>query len=201
MSSSKKNWTVKGLCGRCLCRNIVNFRVKLFPRSVLKIFFTYLPGSGKRQDWVYLSSEQGVFNELDLNIRIIASFEPNLNFTWLFYWKIWQFWPKGYGLLAETMQRAKILLIPGWVWIFGWSYWGIHILKKSIFDLLTFLQGRPKIFKIFIGRVDFFLRTLFLCAGSPGILLFWAILCLSSHSCTIVSLQITIVKNLVVLYI
>jgi hypothetical protein len=32
------------------------------------------------QDWVYLSSEQEVFNELDFNFVIIASFEPNLNF-------------------------------------------------------------------------------------------------------------------------
>jgi hypothetical protein len=54
---------------------VANFRVELFPRSVLNIFFTYLPGSGKRQDWVYLSSEQGVFNELDFKIVIIASFE------------------------------------------------------------------------------------------------------------------------------
>ena len=32
------------------------------------------------QDWVYLSSEQGAFNELDFKIVILASFEPNLNF-------------------------------------------------------------------------------------------------------------------------
>jgi hypothetical protein len=32
------------------------------------------------QDWVYQSSEQGVFNELDFNFVIIASSEPNLNF-------------------------------------------------------------------------------------------------------------------------
>jgi hypothetical protein len=32
------------------------------------------------QDWVNLSSEQGVFNELDFKIVILASFEPNLNF-------------------------------------------------------------------------------------------------------------------------
>ncbi len=57
--------------------------MELFPRSVLNIFFTYLPGSRKRQDWVYLSSEQGVSNELDFNIVIIASFEPNLNFIFL----------------------------------------------------------------------------------------------------------------------
>jgi len=50
--------------------------VGLFPRSVLEIFFTYLPGSRKRQDWVCLSSEQGVSNELDFNIVIMASFEP-----------------------------------------------------------------------------------------------------------------------------
>ena len=31
------------------------------------------------QDWVYLSSEQGVFNELDFNFVIIAFFEPNLD--------------------------------------------------------------------------------------------------------------------------
>ncbi len=57
----------------------------------LKIFFTFLPGSRKRQDWVYLSSEQGVSNELDFNIVIIASFEPNLNFIWLIFWEIWHF--------------------------------------------------------------------------------------------------------------
>jgi hypothetical protein len=62
------------------CRNIAYIRVELFPRSVLKIFFTYLPGSRKRQDWVYLSSEQGVFNELGFTIVIMPSFEPNLNF-------------------------------------------------------------------------------------------------------------------------
>jgi hypothetical protein len=54
--------------------------VELFPRPVEHLF-TYFPGSGKRQDWVYLSSEQGVFNELDFEIVIIASFESNLNFT------------------------------------------------------------------------------------------------------------------------
>ncbi len=43
------------------------------------------------QDWVYLSSEQGVFNELDFIIVIIASFEPNLNFIWLIFWEIWHF--------------------------------------------------------------------------------------------------------------
>ena len=32
------------------------------------------------QDWVYLSSEQWVFNELDFKIVILASFEPNLDF-------------------------------------------------------------------------------------------------------------------------
>jgi hypothetical protein len=56
---------------------IAHFRVDLFPRSVFEhLFFTYLPGSGKRQDWVYVSSEQGVFNELGLKIVIMPSFEP-----------------------------------------------------------------------------------------------------------------------------
>ena len=33
------------------------------------------------QDWVYLSSEQGVFNKLDFNIVIIAL----LNQTWILF--------------------------------------------------------------------------------------------------------------------
>jgi hypothetical protein len=70
---------VVGAAGLCRLQPgveiIANFRVEPFPRSVLNIFFTYLPGSGKRQDWVYLSSEQGVFNEMDFNIVIMASFE------------------------------------------------------------------------------------------------------------------------------
>ena len=41
--------------------------------------------------WFYLSSEQGVSNELDFNIVIIASFEPNLDFIWQFFWEIWHF--------------------------------------------------------------------------------------------------------------
>ncbi len=55
---------------------IANFRSGVISSLCLNIFFTYLPGSGTRQDWVYLSSEQGVFNELDFNIVIMASFEP-----------------------------------------------------------------------------------------------------------------------------
>jgi hypothetical protein len=59
---------------------IAYFRSGVISTLCLNIFFTYLPGSGKRQDWVYLSSEQGVFNKLDFNIVIMASFKPNLNF-------------------------------------------------------------------------------------------------------------------------
>jgi hypothetical protein len=44
--------------------------------ALFEHLFTYLPGSGKRQDWVYLSSEQGVFNELGFKIVIMPSFEP-----------------------------------------------------------------------------------------------------------------------------
>ncbi len=55
---------------------IAVFRSGAISSICLNIFFTYLPGSGKRQDWVYLSSEQGVFNKLDFNIVIMASFEP-----------------------------------------------------------------------------------------------------------------------------
>jgi hypothetical protein len=40
------------------------------------LFFTYLPGSGKREDCVYLSSEQGVSNELGFKTVIMTSFEP-----------------------------------------------------------------------------------------------------------------------------
>ncbi len=117
----------------------------------------------------------------------MPSFEP----TWILFDysfdKSGIFNPKQW-VACRNNVKTKFLPRPGWVRIFGWSYWGIHILKKSIFDLLTFLQGRIQKFKIFIGWVDTFLRTLFLCAGSPGVLLFWAILCLSSHSYTIVSL-------------
>jgi hypothetical protein len=55
---------------------IANFRSGVISSLCLNIFLPILPGSGKRQDWVYLSSEHGVFNELDFNIVIIASFEP-----------------------------------------------------------------------------------------------------------------------------
>jgi hypothetical protein len=56
-----------------------------------KSFLSILPGSWMHQDWVYLSSEQGVSNELDFKIVILASFEPNLNFIWQFLWEIWHF--------------------------------------------------------------------------------------------------------------
>jgi hypothetical protein len=49
------NTDCKGVTVNLSVESIANFRVELFPRSVLNIFFTYLPGSGKRQDWVYLS--------------------------------------------------------------------------------------------------------------------------------------------------
>jgi len=54
--------------------------VDLFPRSVLKIFLPICQDPECTKIWVYLSSEQGVFNELDFTIVILASFEPNLNF-------------------------------------------------------------------------------------------------------------------------
>jgi hypothetical protein len=56
--------------------NIANFRSGVIPSLCLNIFFTYLPESGKRQRL----GLPGVFNELDFNIVITASFEPNLNF-------------------------------------------------------------------------------------------------------------------------
>jgi hypothetical protein len=64
-----------------------NYFLALFRTSFLSI----LPGSWMHQDWVSLSSEQGVSNELDFKIVIIASFEPNLNFIWLIFWEIWHF--------------------------------------------------------------------------------------------------------------
>ncbi len=64
---------------------IANFRSGVISSLCLNIFLIYLPGSGKRQDLVYLSSEQGVFNELDFNIVIMAAFQPNLIFILLFY--------------------------------------------------------------------------------------------------------------------
>jgi hypothetical protein len=56
--------------------NIANFRSGVISSLCLNIFFIYLPGSGKCQDWVYLSSEQGVFNELGFKSVIMSSFEP-----------------------------------------------------------------------------------------------------------------------------
>ncbi len=83
------------------------------------------------------------------------------------------------------MWKRKILLRPGWVRILGWSYWGIHF-EEIHFWFANFLTRKTQEIQNLHGWVDIFLRTLFLCAGSPGILPFWAILCLSSHSCTIV---------------
>jgi hypothetical protein len=44
------------------------------------LFYLFCQDPECTKIWVYLSSEQGVFNELDFNFVIIASFEPNLNF-------------------------------------------------------------------------------------------------------------------------
>ncbi len=65
--------------------------VDLFPRSVWKSFLPICQDPECTKIWVYLSSEQGVFNELDFKIVILASFEPNLNFIWQFLWEIWHF--------------------------------------------------------------------------------------------------------------
>ncbi len=63
---------------------IANFRVELFPRSVWTSFLPICqdPESAKIGSTWVLSK---VSNELDFNIVIIASFEPNLNFIWLLY--------------------------------------------------------------------------------------------------------------------
>ncbi len=61
---------------------IANFRVELFPRSVLNIFFLPIcqdPESATIGSiWV---SEQGVFNELGFKIVIMPSLEP----TWILF--------------------------------------------------------------------------------------------------------------------
>jgi hypothetical protein len=87
---------------------IANFRVDLFPRSVrTHLFDLYLPGSGKRQEWVYLSSEQGVFNELGFKIVIMPTFEP----TWILldcsFEKSGNFNLKVIGYLQKPCKRAK----------------------------------------------------------------------------------------------
>ncbi len=86
---------------------------------------------------------------------------PLLNQTWiLFDWyfeKSGIFNLKAMGYLQKQCTvKGKILLRPGWVWILGWSYWGIHLWRNPFFDLLTFLQGRIQKFKIFIGWVEHF---------------------------------------------
>ncbi len=76
------------------------------------------------------------------------------------------------------------------------------------FWLANFLQGRPKKFKIFIGWVKHFSENPLSMCRITWHSTFWAILCLSSHSCTIVSyysLQLKILwsltfKNLVFLH-
>ena len=105
--------------------------MELFPRSVLKIFFNYLPGSRKRQDWVYLSSEQGVSNELDVKIVII------LNQTWiLFDWSFEEsgiFNLKAKGYLQKQCKEQKSCWDP------GGSGSLVDLAEVSIFDgpLLT----------------------------------------------------------------
>ncbi len=69
--------------------------------------FTYLPASGKRQDWVYLSSEQRVSNELDFNTVIIASFEPNLNLFDCSIEKSGNFDLKAMGYLQKQCKEQK----------------------------------------------------------------------------------------------
>jgi hypothetical protein len=73
----------------------------------LNIFFTYLPGSGKRQDWAYLSSEQGVFDELGFKIVIMPSFEPNLNFIYCSFEKSGIFDLKAMGYLQKQCKEQK----------------------------------------------------------------------------------------------
>jgi hypothetical protein len=55
------------------------------------LFYLFCQDPECTKIWVYLSSEQGVFNKLDFKIVILASFEPNLNFIWQFLWEIWHF--------------------------------------------------------------------------------------------------------------
>ncbi len=64
----------------------------------------------------------------------------------------------------------------------------VDLAEVSIFDLLTFLQGRIQKFKIFIGWVEHFFENPLSMCRITWHSTFWAILCLSSHSCTIVSL-------------
>ena len=88
--------------------------VDLFPRSVWKSFLSILPGSWMHQDWVYLSSEQWVFNELDFKIVILASFEPNLNFIWQFLLRNLAFFNlKAMGYLQKQCKEQKSCWDPG----------------------------------------------------------------------------------------
>ncbi len=75
---------------------------------------------------------------------------------------------------------------PGWVRILGWSYWywGTHIQEIHFWFASFFTRKNQEIQNLhwtFLWEPSFYVQD------HQAYYLFWAILCLSSHSCTTVS--------------
>ncbi len=136
--------------GRNYCKFSGAISSLFFLTILFTLFARILKAPRLGLPWV---SEQWVFNELGFKIVIMPPFEP----TWLFFWEIHGIFNlKAIGYLQKQCTKSNNLLRPD---PDGSDFW------FAIF----FIRQIQKV-KIFIGWVDTFLRTLFLCAGSPGIL-------------------------------
>ncbi len=172
---------------------IANFRVELFPRSAWPSLLTYLPGSWKRQDWVYLTS---LSNGSSMNWALKLWLCPLLNLLVLSlidgplrnlaFYNL-----KAMGYLQKQCKRAITCWEPGGSGsLVDLTEVPVSILKKPIFDLPTFfIRKIPEIQNLHWLSGHFFENSLSMCKipWHTTWYLSWAILCLSSHSCTIVS--------------